>query len=206
MGEITEQTAARRPWAVHHAHELNRRWRRLTPRERLGASAALLLLVAITAFLLLFHWNMLRGPIGGYLSGKLHRRVQLVGDLEVHPWSFKPKVTVNDFRIGQPAWAGTDDMARVRRLTIQLKLLPLLRGQTILPLVLIDQPDVKLLREKDGRSNWSFDKSGSGSKLPAIQKLVIRDGRLALDDAPRGIVFRAKVESSETVGDRKSVV
>lgn len=198
MGEVS--VPSRRPWPARHAAELQRRWRGLSPRDRLGAGAAVLLLALVAAFLLLFHWNMLRGPIGGFLSARLHRRVELVGNLEVHPWSFKPRATVNDFRIGQPGWAGSGDMARVKRLTIQVEILPLLRGQTILPLVLIDQPDVRLLRDKSGRSNWSFDKSGSGSKLPAIRKLIIHDGRLALDDATRGVVFRAKVESRETVG------
>lgn len=200
MGELLDQTSARWPWPAAHAQALHRRWKGLKPRERLGAAGAVAILGAILAFLPLFHWNMLRGPISGFLSARLRRRVELMGNLEVHPWSLKPTVTANDFRIGQPAWAGPGDMARVRRLTAQVEILPLLRGQTILPLLYIDQPDVKLLRQASGRSNWTFDSNGSGSKLPAIRRLIIHDGRLAIDDVPRGIVFRAKVESSETVG------
>ncbi|MDQ0465609.1 uncharacterized protein involved in outer membrane biogenesis [Caulobacter ginsengisoli] len=191
---------ASREWAARHAQTLHRRWKGLTPRERLAALAATLIVAAIVIFVLIFDWNWLRGPVGGFLSARLHRRVEIVGDLEVHPWSFQPRVTAHDFRIGQPAWAGTGDMARVGAVTIQIKALPLLRGQVILPLLAIQSPDLKLIRDKTGRSNWTFDSNGSGARLPAIRRLVIHDGKLAIDDAPRGVIFRARVESSETVG------
>ncbi len=200
MGNFPEQTATGQKWPARHAQALHRRWTGLKPRDRWGALGATAIMAVFAAFFLFFHWNMLRGPIGGFLSARLQRQVQLVGNLEVHPWSFQPSVTVTDFRIGQPDWAGPGDMVRVKRLTVQVKLMPLMRGQTILPLVLIDRADVRLLRDKAGRSNWTFDKSGSGGKLPAIRRLIIHDTHLAIDDAPRGVVFRAKVESSETVG------
>jgi uncharacterized protein involved in outer membrane biogenesis len=199
MGETPSHSPSSGISPARTLADLRRRWSGLAGRDRLGAAAAMLILALILLFLLLFHWNQLRGPIGGLLSARLQRRVELVGNLEVHPWSLKPRVTAHDVRVGQPGWAGTGNMARVKALTIQISLPPLLRGQTILPLLAVDTPDVRLIRQASGRANWSFGGSGGG-RLPAIRRLIIHDGRLAIDDAQRGVVFRAKVNSDETVG------
>ena len=51
--------------------------------EKVAATVTLVLVAAIVLFLLLFDWNMLRGPIGRYASAKTGREVVLAGDLKV---------------------------------------------------------------------------------------------------------------------------
>jgi len=155
--------------------------------------AALALLAAIIAFLLFFDWNWLRGPIGRYASAQLKREVVITGDLRVHPWSLSPKVEAYGLRIGQPSWtrqleSSAAPMAQVQRVAVQIKLLPLLRGQTVLPFLAIDRPDLRLLRAKDGRANWTFGTARSDKplKLPIVQRLIVNDGALRVDDRQRG--------------------
>ncbi|MET3666591.1 uncharacterized protein involved in outer membrane biogenesis [Caulobacter sp. 1776] len=161
------------------------------------------------AFLVIFDWNWLRGPIGRYASAQLQREVAITGDLRVHPWSFAPKVEAYGVRVGQPAWARTIDpdpapMARIQRIAIQIKILPLLRGQMILPFLAIDKPDVRLLRAKDGKANWTFGARTSDKplKLPAIQRFVIHDGQLRVDDRQRDALFVGTVDAQERAGER----
>lgn len=184
-------------------------FRGLSRRAWIGIGSALALVTAIVIFLVIFDWNWLRGPIGRYASAQLQREVAITGDLRVHPWSFSPKAEAYGVRIGQPAWAKSVDpnagqMVQVQRIAVQIKILPLLRGQTILPFLAIDKPDVRLLRDKDGKANWTFGaaKSDKPLKLPAIQRFVINEGQLRVDDRSRGALFVGTVNAQEQAGQK----
>jgi uncharacterized protein involved in outer membrane biogenesis len=170
---------------------------------------AILLTVAIVVFLVIFDWNWFRGPLGRFASARLDREVVITGDLRVHPWSFSPKVEALGVRIAQPDWAAKADpkgspagtpMAKVDRIAVQIKLLPLLKGDVILPLLAVDRPDVRLLREASGRANWAFGDPNAPKKplkLPAIQHFIINDGQLRYEDQQRDIFFLGTVSSNE---------
>ncbi|MBO9547759.1 MAG: AsmA family protein [Caulobacter sp.] len=184
-------------------------FRGLSRRARIGIGSALALVAAVIAFLVIFDWNWLRGPIGRYASAQLQREVVIAGDLRVHPWSFSPKAEAYNLRIGQPAWAKTVDkdagqMAQVQRIAVQIKILPLLKGDVILPFLAVDKPIVRLLRDKDGKANWTFGaaKSDKPLKLPAIQRFVINEGQLRVDDRQRGALFVGTVNAQERAGDK----
>ncbi|WP_223392221.1 AsmA family protein [Caulobacter segnis] len=184
-------------------------FRGLSRRARIGIGAALALVAAIIIFLVIFDWNWLRGPVSRYASAQMQREVAITGDLRVHPWSFQPKAEVYGVRIGQPAWAKSVDpeagqMARIQRIAVQVKILPLLRGDVILPFLAVDKPDVRLLRDKDGKANWTFGAARSDKplKLPAIQRFVINEGRLRVDDRQRGALFVGTVNAQEQAGQR----
>ncbi|MDB5433333.1 MAG: AsmA family protein [Caulobacter sp.] len=190
--------------AVAHA---GRVWREAPAPARWGAMTAGFLALALIVLLLFFDWNWLRGPVGRMASARLHRQVTLVGDLKVHPFSFRPRAEAMDVRIAEPDWARETsikegkhgDMIRVGRVAVQIRLWPLLKGQTILPLLEFDRPDVRLRRLADGRSNWTFSDNTrkAGLKLPAIQHLIIDDGVLKVDDARKKITFVGTVSSNE---------
>nr|WP_295111713.1 AsmA family protein [uncultured Caulobacter sp.] len=181
----------------------------MSRRARIGIGSALALVAAVVAFLVIFDWNWLRGPIGRYASAQLQREVVIAGDLRVHPWSFSPKAEAYNLRIGQPAWAKTVDkeagqMAQVQRIAVQIKILPLLKGDVILPFLAVDKADIRLLRDKDGKANWTFGaaKSDKPLKLPAIQRFVINEGRLRVDDRQRGALFVGTVNAQERAGEK----
>ena len=163
--------------------------RAMPRRERYSLAAITALLVTLTALLVVFDWNWFRGPVAAAASARLNRPVAIKGDLDVHPFSWRPRADIHDLRIGQPRWA-KGDMARVDRLSATLDLPALLTGRIILPYVGITRPNVSLLRLADGRANWSFGAGGgSGARLPAIRRFVIDEGRLRLDDRKRRSTF-----------------
>ncbi|HEY5106851.1 MAG TPA: AsmA family protein [Caulobacteraceae bacterium] len=172
-----------------------------SPRARWISAIVGAIVLAVVIFLLLFQWNWLRGPLANAISHRLHRPVSITGNLEVHPWSWSPRATVNGLVIGNPAWNGPAPMARLPRLTVQVKIWPLLRGRVILPLVEADAPDVSLVRDASGRANWNFSNNPHPKplKLPPINHFIIADGQLRFSDARRKMNFVGTVSSNERV-------
>ena len=169
--------------------------------EKIAASATLLLIAAIVLFLLLFDWNMLRGPIGRWASARYEREIALNGDLDVRLLSWAPSVHVRDLRIGGPDWAREQDTLRIEDLQASVRLRALLTGNVEMPLVAVIRPQAVLIADEQGRQSWRLNPdapdTGEGLKLPPINRLLIRDGRLTLDERGRGIRLEATVNARE---------
>lgn len=161
------------------------------------------LILVIGLILATLDWNKARGPIGRFASARMHRQVVLAGDLTVHPWSLNPSATVRNIRIGNPAWAGPGQTATVDRLDVQIKLLPLLRGQLILLRLEADRPVIFLRRDLQGRATWDFsggEVKDRPLKLPPVRGFQVRDGRLTLIDDKRKLKLDASLNASERPG------
>ena len=162
-----------------------------------------LILIGLIVLAILFRWDWLRGPLARHISARLHRPVAITGHLYVHPWSLTPQATVTGLVIGNAPWAGQAPLATLPKVTVRVRILPLLQGKTILPLVEADQPRVDMLRDVEGRANWDFDPNKKYKKplvLPAINQLIIRNGALSFRDEKRHLNFAGVVSSSEEVG------
>jgi len=171
------------------------------------ASVFAVLSIAIVMFAAFFEWNHLRGPIGRYASGRLDREVRITGDLDVKLFSWTPRITADGITVAQPAWAGRGRMAEVQRLTVEVELLPLLRGQVRLPLLAVQSPRIDLRRNAAGQANWDFgdpDKPKEPAKLPFIRNFIIADGRLSFNDAARGMRFDGTVSTREAAGQNSA--
>jgi hypothetical protein len=95
-------------------------------------------------------------------------------------------------------------MADVERIELQVKLLPLLKGDLILPYVIVDAPQVYAHRDASGRANWDFgsedkaaERRAEPAELPVVQKLAMENGKLEVRDDVRKLVFRGTVRARE---------
>ena len=170
------------------------------------ASVFAVLSIALILFFALFEWNWLRGPVGRYASNRLDREVRITGDLDVKLFTRTPRVTADGITVRQPAWAGSGYMVQMQRLTVEVELFPLLRGDVRLPLLSADRPVVILRRDEQGRANWDFgkkDKKKEPAKLPPIRHFMINGGKLDFRDTKRGLTFTGSVSTSER-SDRNS--
>lgn len=161
------------------------------------------LVVAIALFLILFDWNYLRGPIGRYASAKTGREIVLAGNLDVKAFSFQPRATVEGIRVGNPKWAGPGQTADIKRLDVQVKLMPLLVGQVVLLNLELNQAKVDLRRDLQGRATWDFSngkKSKKPFKMPPIRRFVINDGHLRMVDEKRKLVLNGEINATEEMG------
>lgn len=168
--------------------------------EAFAAGGTVLLLLLLVLFLALFQWNWLRGPIGSWASARYDREIALNGDLDVHLFSLTPSARVQGLRIGGPDWALEQDTLRVADLQASVRLGALLAGRIEMPRVIITRPEIVLIAAEDGRLSWVLDPDKTddqGMKIPLINHLVIRDGRLSLDELKRDLTLRATLSARE---------
>lgn len=171
------------------------------PPEKIAASVTLALVVAVLLLLALFDWNLLRGPIGRWASDRYEREIEFNGDLDVDLFSWTPSMQVRDVRVGGPDWARERDTLRVGDLQASVRLRSLLAGRIEMPRVAIARAEAVMISTEDGRRSWVLDpdapETGEGVKLPPIQRLIIRDGRISLDEQGRDIRLDATVDARE---------
>ena len=159
------------------------------------------LAVGVGVFAYEFSWDWFKGPIARYAAQKTGRPIQILGHLDVRPFSWTPSASVGGLVVGNPKWMGGGQTANLGRTTVQLALRPLLGGRLELPLVDIERPTLDLYADKSGRNNWTLGKGGGQpAKLPAIQRFVLHDGQLRLRDLQRGLSFDGTVTTVENAG------
>jgi uncharacterized protein involved in outer membrane biogenesis len=166
--------------------------------------AAVLMAALVTLYFL--DWNQLRGPIGRYLSNKYDREVRIDGDLRVQLFTLQPRIDVGGLYVGNPGWVGRPQAAKLGHARVEVRLLPLFLGDLILPMVQIDRPDVLVVRDASGRTNWDAkgNSDKTGWKLPPIQRFLVSNGKLEITDGLRKLKFLGTVNSSEEAGGRKA--
>ena len=148
------------------------------------------LIVILLIAVALIDWNAFKGPVERFASAHSGRTVSIAGRLEVHPWSFRPRVAVEGLTVGNPPWErGAPPMLQVQKAELQLQLSSLLRRNLVLPRVELIHPRVYLHRDSQGRANWTFESkkptnapSSGPSRLPAVRDFLVDQGKLQVHD------------------------
>ena len=173
-------------------------------KKALAWTGAILTLIAVAVAILvaIWDWNWFRGPLERLASARTHREVTIAGDLNVNLWSWQPSATVDGVSISNPAWAGTTRMGGVDRIAVQIRLIPLLRGDLDMRLLRLDRPNFDLVVDGQGRRNWDFSdgRVAAPMKLPPIHNFLINDGRVTYVDKGRDIRFAGTISAREQYG------
>lgn len=171
---------------------------------RWAGLTVLAVLIAAIATLYFLDWNQMRVPVGRYLSQRSGREVRIDGHLAVKLFSWQPSVDAGGIYVGNPKWVGTAQAARVKQLRVEFRLVPAIFGKWIIPLLKVDEPDILLVRDESGRTNW--DSGGRNPneaiKLPPIRRFLVNNGHVRIDDAVRKLHFTGTVNSSEELGSK----
>jgi uncharacterized protein involved in outer membrane biogenesis len=179
-----------------------------------GAALAMTILLGIA--LSITDWNFARGNIESLLSSRLHRDVRIAGPLTASLLSTRPRVHVAGVTIANPEWAGSRNLAEIAQIDIEVSLRALLRGDWVLETLVVDEPVVALIRDRNGRANFDFaDSSGAthntnreargdhqAPHLPVVRRLTLRGGRLYVRDEVHKLIFEGQVEASEQLSRR----
>jgi uncharacterized protein involved in outer membrane biogenesis len=158
-----------------------------------------------------FDWNQVRGWLSQRASEAAGRPVEIRGNLrlvwqqpsahEAGParWIPWPQLDAEDVAVGNPAWADASNMMRARQLRVTLRVLPLLERRLVFERIEIDGLSANLLRDKQGRNNWTFAppprQDGDAPWQIDIHRLLLRDGRVTLADAPHALDLEAQIAS-----------
>lgn len=193
--------------AVTHARNgATRTWNKLAaaPWKRVGIWIGGVFAVLVTALLLFVtfaDWNAFRGPIGRFASAATGREIVIRGNLDVNPWSWTPRIRVQNLQIGNlPRYRDRGAFASVGNADVSIKLLPLLIGRFDIVKLDLSGADVSLFRESDGVSNWAGAESrGRPLSLPAIRHFSLRDGHIRFEDQKRNLTLDATFTTEESV-------
>jgi uncharacterized protein involved in outer membrane biogenesis len=174
------------------------------------------LTVACVILLNYFDWNRAKPILNDRIAGTLGRPFSINGDLTLDwsregtetdwrrqiPW---PHLVAHDVIIGNPDWVGKtdgdDNFVTVKKIMFSVNPLALMELKIVIPALVLETPNVSLRRSLDGKNNWTFD-FGRGPSLWKLElnRLVVSNGTMQLDDALRKLKLSGRVETLDDGG------
>ena len=124
--------------------------------------------------------------------------------------SLTPSIRLEDVRFANADWGSRPALATIRRLEVEVALLPLLTGEVVVRRLVAVEPDILLETNAEGIGNWEFEGTEADAPAPAgpadsaavslpdVQDFRIEGGVLRLVDAATGESLQLDV--SEAVG------
>lgn len=189
------------------AHTFSRR-----TKISLAVLGVLLATPAVALVVLLnYDWNRARPWLGARASEALQRPVELRGDLSLTwqrqpapgqvrswrdhvPW---PHLLAHDVHVGNPAGLPRGDTASAQKLAFSLSPFALLGRKIAIPELRFEQPQLALLRQQDGRNNWTLPQRPPSEWRVELERVVFTRGTITLDDAQQQIHATARLDTLE---------
>jgi AsmA protein len=88
-------------------------------------------------------------------------------------------VAFSDLHLGNPAGFDSEDFVSIRSFEVRVKLLPILFGNIEIKRFVLNEPRLVAIRNKNGKTNWSFD-SGKSTPKTADQPAAPSDTTLPI--------------------------
>ena len=139
------------------------------------------LLGGATIYVMSIDYNQYKGLIASEVERATGRKLTIDGKVAL-ALSLTPTLTVKDLSLANLPGGSRPEMITLKRLEVQLQLLPLLSRQVKIDLVVLRGADILLETDKTGHGNWVFSHAETGSAGPAAAS---GEGRAAARDKPR---------------------
>lgn len=124
----------------------------------------------------------------------------------------RPAIRLEDLHLANAEWGSRPDMVSLRRLEVEVALLPLLTGDVVVRRLVMVEPDILLETDAEGRGNWELaegappasapEGQAGAVSLPDVQDFRIEGGVLRLVEVGAG--ERLRLEVREAVGSLPS--
>jgi uncharacterized protein involved in outer membrane biogenesis len=171
--------------------------------KKILISAALVIVIAIVtlyAFLFLYDFNRFKPMIAKAVKDATGRELTIAGTIEFE-LGIRPTLVVEDAGFQNASWSSTPDLARVKRLEVQIAVLPLIRGKFDFARLVLIEPHVIVEFDRAGTSNFAFDTGPEPSTDSAIpppplifSDLLIEKGLFTYKDAQSGLEFTVRID------------
>ncbi|MCZ6861493.1 MAG: AsmA family protein [Alphaproteobacteria bacterium] len=150
--------------------------------KRLMIAALLLLVTAVggfAVFLATADFSDYKDTIAAQIKQATGRNVRIGGKIDADLLSLSPAVVVNDLSIANTNWGTAKAMVRVKRLEVQIALLPLLSGNISVKRMIAIEPTIFLETDAKGQRNWVFSpRTASAAKVKRTGKLAFNEVRV----------------------------
>jgi AsmA family protein len=186
-----------------------------TPGRRIGKIIAwlvaiiVILILALIIFILTFDWNRARPYVDDKVTQAIGRPFAINGDLKVgwrHPvgetgwrgWVPWPRFSAANITIGNPGWTQQPHFATLDEIDFEVKVLPLLAHDIVIPAINLVNPSVDLERLLDGRDNWTFklaSSSGPSEWTLDLHDIAFARGNVALSDQQKKVEMQIAIDT-----------
>ena len=144
--------------------------------------------------------SLLRSIIASELRGASEREVEIGEISRDSLFSFSPVITIHNIRVAQPAWAGKGDFLRLKSMSARVNMFDIITGGGGPDHIRVDGLDLSLIRDKNGRSNWSDGSKDNGNNAPAMTDLVVINSRFSFSDHKRELSVKGPVSVNSKDG------
>jgi len=152
-----------------------------------------LIVVAAIALWLTFDPNDYKGYIAEWVSERTGREFVIDDDLELtfFPWL---GVTTGHIRLGNAPGFGDDPFTAIERMTVSVRLLPLLRRQVEISTIRVDGLELNLATDAQGVTNWadlvaSRPVAAAGGSTDGQRASLLESLNIAGIDLNNGLIF-----------------
>ena len=120
---------------------------------KVALGGALAFVALLVAFVAVFDWNWLRGPLVRYLAEKSGREVR-IADLHVDAFSLHPTVRLRGVYIQNASWAGERPFVTAEEVSFTVSLESLWERRPVISRLVLVDANVDMQRQADGLRNW----------------------------------------------------
>jgi len=129
--------------------------------------------------------------------------------------SLLPTVAADDVSFQNAPWGSRPLLATVKRVEVQIALLPLLTGEVVIRRLRLVEPDLLLEVSPKGERNWVFTRPTSGGEKVAaagddagfeVHRIEVRNGLLTYRQAKPRLAHKARIEQLELEGPKPGEV
>lgn len=140
-----------------------------------GGSLLLVLIAAVVLIPLLVDVNRYKPQIEARVQEATGRSFAIGGDIDlsIFPWI---GVSLSDLRLGSPAGFEEAQLLKVGDFEARVKLMPLLSRQVEIKRVVLQAPEIVLVKQKNGATNWDFKSPATAQKPEAAPEKASGDG------------------------------
>jgi len=187
----------------------------------IAAFFVIAVIVAICAILLSYDFNYFKPQIVRMVNDATGRELSLSGDLELKI-GLTPALVVEDVSFQNVQWGSRPELAKIRRLEVQVAVLPLIRRIIHVNRLILIEPDILIETNKAGKTNFEFktvkkrkvaktvEKAPNQGKLILsaliFNKIRIENGRLTYKDGQSGKAFTVTLERATATSGTDSPV
>ena len=171
--------------------------------KKILIAAALLIVVLVVgayAFLSFYDFNKFKPMIAQAVKEATGRELTIAGDIDIG-LSIPPALMVEDISFQNAPWSSRPNLAQVKRMEIQIALLPLILGDFDFIRIVLIEPDVIVEFNSSGTSNFAFDAPSGEEKekdtgLPVLifSDVHIEKGLFSYKDAQSGLTFTVRLD------------
>ena len=102
------------------------------------------------------------------------RKASIDGELDLSI-SLNPAIVAEGIRFANADWGSRPDMVTIKRIEVQVALLPLLSGEVEIQRFILIEPDVLLEKNKAGKGNWEIGEAAASAEEQGSE------GEMAID-------------------------